>query len=294
MRGRAAGRAWPLPPEAQQKASSDKLLAHPAALCNMIRRIALEAGELTLDYFDETGFDGADAKGDGSPVTAADRAAEALIEAALADITPDVPMVGEEASEEGRTPDLTDAAYFWLVDPLDGTREFISGGGDYTVNIALIHNGAPVLGVVYAPVNGELYAGHGPGTAVRLNEETGTEKPIHVRQPPAEGLTVVASASHSNAAELEKFLSDYKVAKLIKRGSSLKICAVAAGKADLYPRLGPTCEWDTAAGDAVLRAAGGIITDLQGRDFTYGHAARKFLNPGFIAGPPDIMPETGA
>ncbi|MCB9989778.1 MAG: 3'(2'),5'-bisphosphate nucleotidase CysQ [Rhodospirillales bacterium] len=249
----------------------------------MIRRVAVEAGELTLDYFEETGMTDVEAKADGSPVTLADQKAEAVIEKALADITPDVPMVGEEATAAGRIPDLGNTEYFWLVDPLDGTKEFITGSGDYTVNIALIHKAVPVLGVVYAPVKGELYAGHGPGTAVRYLEDSDKEKPIYVRTPPAEGLTVVASLNHSNQQRLDAFLNDYKVAKVLKRGSSLKICAVAAGKADLYPRLGPTCEWDTAAGDAVLRSAGGIITDLQGKDFCYGHCERKFLNSEFIA-----------
>lgn len=259
------------------------LLENPGALCNMLKRIAREAGDVTLDYFDESGYQGADAKGDGSPVTAADTAAEAVIEKALADILPDVPMVGEEASEEGRIPDLSQTDWFWLVDPLDGTKEFISGSGDYTVNIALIHKGVPVIGVVYAPVKGELYAGHGPGTAVKYNEESDKEKAIHVRRPPEEGLTVVASRNHGNADKLDKFLEGYKIAKVLKRGSSLKICAIAAGKADLYPRFGPTCEWDTAAGDAVLRAAGGMITDLNGALFSYGHSGRKFLNTEFIA-----------
>ncbi len=270
-----------------------KLLEHPPALCNMIRRIALEAGELTLNWFDEAGYDGAALKGDGSPVTEADRAAEEVIEKALADLTPDIPMIGEESVGQGRIPDIKNADWFWLVDPLDGTREFISGSGDYTVNIALIHKGAPVIGVVYAPVKGELYAGHGPGTAIRFLEETGTEKQIHVRRPPEEGLTVVASASHSDQKKLDEFLKDYKVAKLLKRGSSLKICAIAAGKADLYPRLGPTCEWDTAAGDAVLRAAGGIIVDLKGADFVYGKSERKFLNGEFMACPEALRPGGG-
>lgn len=267
---------------------SEKLLSHPKALCNIIRRVAIQAGELTLNHFDESGYQGAEIKGDGSPVTIADREAELVIEKELKNITPDIPMVGEEACEQGRIPDLSGSEYFWLVDALDGTKEFISGSGDYTVNIALIHAGTPLLGVVYAPVKGELYAGCGPGTAVRYMEETDKEKPIQVRTPPAEGLTVVASANHSNEEKLQSFLSEYKVAKLLKRGSSLKICTVAAGKADLYPRLGPTCEWDIAAGDAVLRAAGGIITDLDGNDFSYGHSERKFLNGEFIACPEEL------
>ncbi len=267
---------------------SKRLLEHPKALCNLVRRIALEAGEVTLSYFDESGYTGADSKGDGSPVTKADREAEVVIEKALAELTPDIPMVGEEASSEGRVPDLSNTDYFWCVDPLDGTREFISGSGDYTVNIALIHKGVPVLGVVYVPVKGELYAGHGPGTATRYLEDTDKEKPIHVRRPPASGLTVVSSVNHGNAERLEEFLKDYKVAKSVKRGSSLKICLIAAGKADLYPRLGPTCEWDIAAADAVLRAAGGIITDLQGNEFVYGNSDRKFLNTEFVACPEEL------
>lgn len=265
------------------KTRSSQLLEHPKALCNIVRRIAIEAGELTLSYFDESGYSGADAKADGSPVTNADREAEIVIEKALTELTPDIPMVGEEASSEGRIPDLSNTDYFWLVDPLDGTKEFISGSGDYTVNIALIHKGTPVLGVVYVPVKGELYAGHGPGTATRYLEDTNNEKSICVRRPPAGGLTVVSSVNHGNAEKMEEFLKDYKVAKSVKRGSSLKICLIAAGKADLYPRLGPTCEWDIAAGDAVLRAAGGIITDLQGSGFVYGNSDRNFLNTEFIA-----------
>lgn len=272
---------------------NNKLLIHRAALCNMVRRIALEAGELTLDYFDEAGFSDAQAKADGSPVTIADEKAEELIEAKLLEILPDVPIVGEEGIAGGRQVDLSGADYFWLVDPLDGTKEFVSGSGDYTVNIALIYKGAPVLGVVYAPALGELYAGYteedGSAKALRWLEDTDHEKDIHVRRNPAEGLSVVSSRSHGNNARLDDFLSHYKVAKIIKRGSSLKICAVAAGKADLYPRLGPTCEWDTAAGDAVLRAAGGAVRDLEGNPLRYGGANPKFLNPEFIAASLDFV-----
>lgn len=266
---------------------SSKLLLHRAALCNTVRRIALEAGEVTLDYFDEAGYEGADTKADGSPVTLADQEAEKLIQKRLEDMLPGIPMIGEEASAAGHKPDLSGHDYFWLVDPLDGTKEFISGNGDYTVNIALIHRGDPVLGVVYAPAIGELYAGYteenGNARALRWLEETGTEKDIRVRRPPREGLTVVASKSHGSAQRLDQYLGEYKIEKLSKRGSSLKICIIAAGKADLYPRFGPTSEWDTAAGDAVLRAAGGIIMNMQGKPLTYGGAAPKFLNPEFIA-----------
>lgn len=262
---------------------TSKILSHPAALCNQVRRIALEAGAATLEYFDESGYSGVQIKEDGSPVTEADRKAEEIIEAALRDILPDVPIVGEEAVAEGRCPDVSAADYFWLVDPLDGTKEFISGSGDYTVNIALVHDGLPVLGVVYAPAGEELYAAHGKGTAIRWSEETGKEKSIAVRNPPKEGLTVVASRSHGSGEKMDAFLMQYKVRKLIKRGSSLKICAVAAGKADLYPRFGPTCAWDTAAGHAVLSGAGGVLTNIDGTSLRYEMRNPKFLNPEFIA-----------
>ncbi len=269
---------------------SEKLLQHLPALCNIVRRIAIEAGHETLKYFDESGFDASKAKDDGSPVTIADHAAEEIIEKALYEILPAVPVVGEELAAAGRIPEIGGSEYFWLVDPLDGTKEFISGSGDYTVNIALLYKGDPVLGVVYSPVNGELYAGCGEGTAIRWLEDTNKEKSIHVRKPPPGGLTVVASLNHANDKKLEDFLREYKVEKLVKRGSSLKICAVASGKADLYPRLGPTCEWDTAAGDAVLRAAGGYVMTLDNHaPFTYGHARRKFLNPEFVAAPSDFF-----
>ena len=262
--------------------SSQKLIEYPQALCNMIRRIAVRAGDYTLQYYDESGSQ-ADIKSDGSPVTIADREAEDIIIKALHDIMPDIPAVGEESSEAGRIPDLAGCEWFWLVDPLDGTREFIKGSGDYTVNIALIHRNIPVIGVVYAPVYGEVYAGCGPETAVRWKVDDNREKPIRVRDCPAEGLTICVSESHGDMARQEKFFSGFKVAKTMKRGSSLKICMIATGKADLYPRFGPTCEWDTAAADAVLRSAGGTIVDTDGNILTYGHADRKFLNPEFIA-----------
>ncbi|MEM9469460.1 MAG: 3'(2'),5'-bisphosphate nucleotidase CysQ [Pseudomonadota bacterium] len=268
--------------------SSNKILQHLPALCNQVRRVALEAGELTLDYFDESGYQGADIKGDGSPVTLADQKAEALIEKALKDITSEVLIVGEEAASEGYRPDLKKEEYFWLVDPLDGTKEFISGSGDYTVNIALIQNNKPVLGVVYAPVPGLLYAAHGEGTAIKYNDDHETEKSIRVRPAPASGLTIVSSKSHGAGQALDDFLSHYKIQKQIKRGSSLKICSVAEGKADMYPRFGPTCEWDTAAGHAVLIGAGGYLSDIQGKELSYGGADPKFLNPEFIARSNDV------
>ena len=271
-------RPKPLPTETQ------KLIDNPGALCNMVRRIAIEAGEITLHYFDMAGDSHIEAKSDGSPVTLADREAETLIQMKLEEITKGIPIVGEEAASLGKAPkDFDRDGYFWIVDPLDGTKEFISGGGDYTVNIALVYKGEPILGVVYAPAKGEMYAGHGLGTAIRWNEETDTEKQISVRNSPQGGLVVVASKSHGDESKLERFLEMFKIDKVVKRGSSLKICIIAAGKADLYPRFGPTCEWDTAAADAVLRSAGGVITDVDGKALQYGGSNPKWLNPEFIA-----------
>lgn len=274
--------------KAEKNPLSAKLLQHLPALCNQVRRVALEAGALTLEYFEEAGFQGANAKEDGSPVTIADQKAEELIEKALRDITPDILVIGEEAVSEGKAPQLEGEEYFWLVDPLDGTKEFISGQGEYTVNIALIKDKKPVLGVVYAPVKDELYAGCGQGSAIRYSEDTDKEKSIFVRKAPKEGLTVVASKSHGDENRLESYLSSYKVNKLIKCGSSLKICIIAAGKADLYPRFGPTCEWDIAAAHAVLQAAGGDIADIDGNEIVYGGHNSKFLNPEFIASSTNI------
>lgn len=260
-----------------------KILNHLPALCNQVRRVAVEAGNLTLNYFDESGFDNAQIKDDGSPLTIADQKAEILITKALKEITPEVIIVGEEATAEGYRPDLSNEEYFWLVDPLDGTKEFISGSGDYTVNIALIHRNKPVLGVVYAPVHGELYAACGEGTAIKWLEDNDTERKISVKPIQNKGLTIISSKSHGKGDKLDQFLSHYKVNKQIQRGSSLKMCTIAAGKADMYPRFGLTCEWDTAAAHAILNAAGGVITDLQGNELTYGGFDPKFLNPEFIA-----------
>ena len=249
----------------------------------MVRRVAHDAGALLYEYFEAHVPGMEDSKDDGSPVTAADRAAEEMITAALEELVPGVPIVAEEAVAAGRVPDLTGVEYFWLVDPLDGTKSFVKGEPDFTVNIALIRNGEPVMGVVYAPVKGEMYSGYGPGTALRALDETGSEKEISIRHTPVSGLVVMASSAHGDKAKLDAFLEVYKVAKMVRISSSLKFCAIAAGKADMYPRFGPTCEWDTAAGDAILRAAGAGVYDLSGKPLLYGKAAEKFINPEFVA-----------
>jgi 3'(2'), 5'-bisphosphate nucleotidase len=216
-------------------------------------------------------------KADASPVTDADEAAEALIVPVLQRLTPEVPVVAEEAVAAGHCPVVGDR--FWLVDPLDGTKEFVQRNGEFTVNVALVEQGVPVLGVVLAPALAKLWAGvEGRGAFV---EERGVRQPIRCRTRPAEGWTVVASRSHGDAQALSAFLQGAPVAEVCSIGSSLKLCLLAEGRADLYPRFGPTMAWDIAAGHAVLLAAGGGVIELDGRPLTYARA--DFRNPHFVA-----------
>src|SRR5688572_2151548 len=223
-------------------------------------------------------------KEDASPVTAADEAAEKIILQDLAAIAPGVAVVAEESVAAGKVPVI--AERFFLVDPLDGTREFVSRRDEFTVNVALIEAGEPVLGVVFAPARRELYWGDvRAGKAGHIDADPDGTMPsmgtaISARRPPPRGLTVVASRSH-RTPETDAFLADYPVAEFLSIGSSLKFCMVAAGQADLYPRIGPTMEWDTAAGQAVLLAAGGRVTDLNGKPFLYGKPG--FKNGNFVA-----------
>ena len=272
---------------------SSKLLNHRAALNNSVKRIAVEAGELILEYFDGVKDMGTQSKGDGSPVTLADQEAERLIEARLIDILPDIPVIGEESHANGKRVDLSKHDYFWLVDPLDGTRAFVAGEEDFTVNIGLIHKSEPVLGVIYAPEIGELYSGfidgNGDSQSVRYFEDSDNEKQMRTRSMPKKGLTVMSSGYSSKVAAQEEMLEQLKVSSVVRRASSIKICVIANGKADLYPRFGPTCEWDTAAGHAILRAAGGDIRDLKGNSLKYGAGNDDLLNPHFIAASGDVL-----
>ncbi len=245
-------------------------------LCAIARR----AGEAIMTIY-ATDFAVRD-KNDASPVTEADEKAEAVILAELARLTPDIPVISEEAAAAGRIPKVEQR--FWLVDPLDGTKEFISRNGEFTVNIALIDNGRPVLGVVLAPALGK--AGRMFSGAQNIGawvEDDAGRRAIRCRAVPAAGMTVVASRSHGDAAALDAFFAErqIKVASLASAGSSLKLCLVAAGEADLYPRLGRTMEWDIAAGHAVLAAAGGRVTTLDGADLRY--AKPGLDNPHFVA-----------
>ncbi|MEJ2121013.1 MAG: 3'(2'),5'-bisphosphate nucleotidase CysQ [Alphaproteobacteria bacterium] len=250
-------------------------------LLDAVEALAREAGEAIMSYYRNNVA--IDRKDDHSPVTDADRDADAIIAAGLRKLTPDIPVVTEEEVAEGLAPTRV-GKRFWLVDPLDGTREFINDRDEFTVNIALIDDGAPVLGVVGVPAQGTLYAAilphGGPGRAT-MCDDGGAHRPIAARVPPAEGIAVAASRSHANKDELEAYLKDKIVTDFLAAGSSLKFCLVAEGKADLYPRLGPTMEWDTAAAHAVLAAAGGHVRTLDGKELTYGKP--DFRNPHFAA-----------
>ena len=217
-------------------------------------------------------------KQDASPVTAADHAAEQIIVAGLRRLTPDIPVVAEEEMAGGRSVDVG-GGRFWLVDPLDGTKEFIAQRDEFTVNIALIEDGVPVLGAVVVPARGATYTAAGPGTATVRRD--GEARPISARVVPATGAIVVASRSHGDMKKIQALMDRLSSDRLKISGSSVKFCLIAEGEADIYPRYGPTREWDTAAGHAVLAAAGGSVRTSDGKDLVYGKAG--FLNGAFIA-----------
>jgi 3'(2'), 5'-bisphosphate nucleotidase len=250
--------------------------AEDRELAAELRALALDAGAAVLAIY-AAEFE-VRAKADASPVTAADEAAERIILERLARLTPDVPVVAEEAVAAKGAPDLARAPAFWLVDPLDGTREFISRNGEFTVNVALIRGGVPVLGVVHAPALGESFWAAGPGEVWR--ERAGERAAIAARRPPAEGMVALASRSHMTP-DTEAWLAARPIARLAQAGSSLKFCRLAEGAADVYPRLGRTMEWDVAAGHAVLAAAGGTVETLDGSPLGYGKPG--FENPWFVA-----------
>ena len=237
---------------------------------------ALTAGKEIMSIY-ESDFD-VKTKADQSPVTAADEAAEKIILEHLAALTPDIPVVAEESVAAGIVPDISGGT-FWLVDPLDGTKEFVSRNGEFTVNIALVEDRRATMGVVYTPVQNRLFYATGPGQAF-ATEKDGTTRKISVRKPDDDGLIVVASRSHRDAAT-DKYLEQFDVKEIRSAGSSLKLCLVAAGEADLYPRLGRTMEWDIAAGHAVLSGAGGNVKTLEGDDFLYHKP--EFENGFFVA-----------
>ena len=260
----------------------------------------LEAGAVEMRHY-RAGVS-VETKADESPVTAADREAEAILVAALGSVAPGIPIVAEEAVAAGVIPDM--GARFFLVDPLDGTREFINRRDEFTVNIALAVAGRPVFGIVYAPALSDLYVTLGPARAARARIDPASKSrtlaacgfaDIRTRVPDPARLTAVASRSHMNP-DTEAYLAGYQVAERRDAGSSLKFCVIARGDADIYPRLGPTMAWDTAAGHAVLLAAGGAVTGLDHSALAYGTRTGeapkdRLRNPNFVAwGTPTPLP----
>jgi 3'(2'), 5'-bisphosphate nucleotidase len=241
-----------------------------------INQIAIRAGQKIMEIYDHADFSKVvDFKSDNSPLTMADHASHHIIEKELFELTPAIPLL----SEEGRSIDYEERRHwniFWLVDPLDGTKEFIKRNGEFTVNIALIENGAPILGVIYAPATDRLYyAIKGQGA---FKKENGSTHKIEVNKK-ADNWISVGSRSHSSPEE-ESVMNKYSVKNTISVGSSLKFCLLAEGKADIYYRHGPTMEWDTGAGQAIVEAAGGQILDNQGNIFTYNK--KSLTNGSFL------------
>lgn len=254
-------------------------------IATTLRRLALQAGAAIMDIYDRDDFE-VRAKSDASPVTEADLAADALISAGLVAAFPDIPVVTEEQADSH---DLA-APVFFLVDPLDGTKEFVQRRGDFTVNIALIENGVPTRGVVYAPAKGRLFytdaSGQSQEEAGPHGATPGALTALRVTTPDPAHLVVVASKSHRDQAT-DTYIARYPVGDFRSAGSSLKFCLVAAGEADLYPRLGRTMEWDTAAGQAVLLGAGGHVVRFDDHS-PLGYGKAGYENPFFIAYAPGI------
>lgn len=250
-------------------------MAHIDNLSDLFARIAREAGaEIMLVY-----GQGAVArlKEDRSPVTDADERAEAIILARLTEALPDIPVIAEESASHGQMPVI--GSRFILVDPLDGTKEFINRNGEFTVNIALIENGRAVAGVVFAPAIDTLYAADEAGA---WRETPAGRTAIRVRQRPIEGLTALCSRSHPDA-QCDAFLATLPIASRVEAGSSLKFCRIAEGSGDVYPRFGPTMEWDIAAGHAVLAAAGGRVVRPDESPIAYGKTEQAYRNGPFVA-----------
>jgi 3'(2'), 5'-bisphosphate nucleotidase len=249
-------------------------------LIPVMRQLALEAGAKIMQVYDGPDFE-VKSKSDASPVTEADEAADAIISAGLRAAFPEMVLITEEQADSH----ALRAATFLIVDPLDGTKEFVQRRGDFTVNIAYVENGVPLRGVVFAPAQGRLFYTREDGVSVE--EVAGEQRVIAVTAPDNGALMVVASKSHRDAAT-DDYIAKYNVKDMKSAGSSLKFCLVATGEADLYPRLGRTMEWDTAAGDAVLRGAGGRVVRFDDhRPLAYGKEG--WDNPFFIAYAPGVV-----
>jgi 3'(2'), 5'-bisphosphate nucleotidase len=272
-------------------------------LCEALLPAVLEAGRLEMRHF-SNGVK-IEKKADKSPVTAADREAEAIIVAALARVLPDVPVVAEEAASEGVLP--PPARRFVLVDALDGTRQFIAGKPEFSINIAIVEDTRPVFGLIYGPASGSLYVTRSGGLAcaadVMPDADLGALKGLNwstLRVRATDRTNLLAFNSRTAGGASADFLAELNVKDARPLGSSLKFCLIAKGEGDIYARFGATCEWDTAAGQAILEAAGGTVATLDGKPLSYGKAAGGYLNPHFVAWggpplltrPPPILPQT--
>jgi len=246
-------------------------------LINEICQIASHAAECILEIYD-TDFS-VESKDDRSPLTAADLAAHNAICAALAELTPDIPVLSEESAELPYT-ERSQWSCYWLVDPLDGTREFIKRNGEFTVNIALIENGRPSLGVITVPVTGVCYYAATSLGAFKTSAE-GVTKPIKVKSTESGKITVAGSRSHGSEKQ-QAFIAQLDGAEILAIGSSLKFCLIAEGKADIYPRYGLTSEWDTAAAQCIVEEAGGCVVDMDFKPIRY-NSKDSLLNPEFLA-----------
>jgi 3'(2'), 5'-bisphosphate nucleotidase len=264
--------------------AQDSTPRDPDARALLFARLCVAAGAIAMEVFARRAIE-ARVKNDSSPVTEADERIEAFLLAELSRRLPGLPLIAEERAARGETPAQTGT--FLLIDPLDGTREFLARRPEFTVNIALIENGAPRAGAVYAPALGELwfagatafFVAAAPGLPLPPRQNW---LPLRTRPRPDDGMTALVSRSHFDA-RTESFLAREKIKDRIEAGSSLKFCRLAEGVADIYPRFGPTMEWDTAAGDAVLRAAGGVALTPEGAPLLYGKAAQDYRNGPFIA-----------
>ena len=263
-----------------------ELFMNKAKICTVIRKLAIEAGKEIMEIYNDNDFK-VKLKEDESPVTIADETADKLIFAGLREAFPNIPIVTEEQAETHNE----QASTFFIVDPLDGTKEFIHRRGEFTVNIAYVVDGHPLMGVVYAPAKGRLFYTDKEGKSIEELgthniDEVGDIKYISVSIPNSDGLIVVASKSHRDQA-LEDYIAKYTVLNSRAAGSSLKFCLIATGEADLYPRVGRTMEWDTAAGHAILTGAGGHVVRFDNHEpLIYGKPL--FENPFFIASVPGV------
>ena len=249
-------------------------------LLDLVAGLARRAA-LAIEAVKRAGF-AVERKSDESPVTEADRIAEALIVEGLREAAPDIPVVAEEEAEAGVVPEAAGTARrFWLVDPLDGTKGFAKGGDEYAVCVGLVEEGRAVLGAIALPATGELFGGLlGAGAWKETGEGDGPRQPIGIRRAPEAGIVALVSRRYADDPRLARFLAGRRVAERRGLSSALKFCRVAEGEADLYARFGPTMEWDSAAGQAIVEAAGGAVVDLNAAPLRYGKPGWR--NPDFV------------